>query len=396
MRPRSERRVIAIGSRSESVAGTASYVCLQTLLVAASLRVLVSPLVGSHHRRCQGTRPDCSNETVHTQRREVEDALRVFTESLGPWLGDRVGVWPPDQRGNARPHDPGYLIEVALGHVPRLPELESLDVRAALHRIREARNRWAHFDELPHEQVADLLNDVTTCLRCVGGQDISPSSFGHDHASGASGSGHRRSRSAEFRAEQWGRRYAPHCRPINELVDAFIVEAGGRWMPFLAPYHGGTDAEVLLLFQDPGRMTNPIHGGSGFIGCENDDPSAETLAICLDRAGVSPSRVMPWNAYPWYLEAQGAVTSSRLNEGLDALRRLVGLLPKCHTVVTGGAVAHRSWARFRTRHPSTVQPLRHLETFHTSGQGIVNGGQQTKDIGMAHVVATLKAAVTRP
>lgn len=120
-------------------------------------------------------------------------------------------------------------------------------------------------------------------------------------------------------AEQWERRFAEHCRPINLLVEELIAEKGGRWMPFVAPYHGGAHAEVLLLFQDPGRMTNQANGGSGFIGCENDDPSAETLALCLDQAGVEQRQVMPWNAYPWYLPEQAGVSAAQRVEGLDAL-----------------------------------------------------------------------------
>ena len=56
-------------------------------------------------------------------------------------------------------------------------------------------------------------------------------------------------------------------------------------------------------------MTSVDHGGSGFLGCENDDPSAQVLGECLDAAGLGARQVTPWNAYPWFLPDQGRVTS---------------------------------------------------------------------------------------
>lgn len=164
-------------------------------------------------------------------------------------------------------------------------------------------------------------------------------------------------------------------------------------MPYVAPYHGGIHSEVLLLFQDPGKMTNQINGGSGFIGCENDDPSAELLAVCLDTAGIAQAQVMPWNAYPWYLPEQGGVGARLRREGIDPLQRVIALLPQLHTVISCGAVAHDSWRRFSDAHPTDAASVRHLETFHTSGRGITNGGRQKKAAGIDHVVATLRSSM---
>lgn len=164
-------------------------------------------------------------------------------------------------------------------------------------------------------------------------------------------------------------------------------------MPYVAPYYGGIHAKILLLFQDPGRKTNTGHGGSGFIGCENDDPSAQLLAQCLDEAGLRQSDVISWNSYPWFLPDQGGVSVGRREEGLDPLHRLLALLPAVHTVVTHGAVGHDTWERFVARYPGETA-YRHLETFHTSGQGIINGGKQPKAVGKAHVTATLRRAAS--
>jgi hypothetical protein len=58
-------------------------------------------------------------------------------------------------------------------------------------------------------------------------------------------------------------------------------------------------------------------------------------------------------------------------------------------------VAHDSWRRFTDNYPDAATTPRHLETFHTSGRGITNGGKQTKVTGTAHVVATLIQATNQ-
>ena len=327
-------------------------------------------------------------------RARVEETLRLVAERLGPWMGRRLGIWPPDRRGQIQPHDIAYLVGVVLERRGTFEELEDTDGGAAIYRPRDVRNAWAHFAPLDETEVQRVAAAAAVVLECIG--DGSLVAFGSALPTdrGAAASGHRRARSVAFRAEQWEQRFAEHCRPVNLLVEELIAEKGGRWMPPVAPYHGGVNAEVLLLFQDPGRMTSQANGGSGFIGCENDDPSAETLAICLDRAGVHQHQVIPWNAYPWYLPDQGGVNASQRVEGVDALHRLLNLLPEVHTVVSCGAVAHDSWRRFASAYPDAVVDLRHLETFHTSGRGISNGGRQLKADGILHVISTLRRAAT--
>jgi hypothetical protein len=55
----------------------------------------------------------------------------------------------------------------------------------------------------------------------------------------------RRMADPEFRAEQDRDRYAPHVRPVNELVDDLRDQDGRGWMPHVAPLHGGVTARVL-------------------------------------------------------------------------------------------------------------------------------------------------------
>lgn len=350
----------------------------------------------------------------------VDKAIRVTSAALRPWIEERVDDWPRDGSGRTEPRDPSYLIWVALNYKPvRLHKELGESGNLLLQDLRHTRNRWAHhipFDDL------DVVRSLDTCRRmllAVGadgaaqtiksqirgvvadepvtavaapGVTTTPPEVG---ASSSSAAGHRRMRSPAFREEQWAHRFDPHVAPINRLVDDLISEKGGGWMPYIPPYHGGTDTKILLLYQDPGKMTSTAHGGSGFLGCENDDPSAQVVAECLDAAGIDQSDVISWNAYPWFLPEQGGVTVSMINEGLDPLRRLLELLPDLHTVITGGTKAHDSWRRFSQRFPDAASRYRHFETFHTSGRGITNGGRQTKAEGLDHVVATLAEANDR-
>ena len=99
-----------------------------------------------------------------------------------------------------------------------------------------------------------------------------------------------------FRQLEEADRYAPHVRPINELVDALRDDARG-WMPHIAPLHGGTAAQVLSVLRDPGPATRDTVG-SGFLCIENDDLTAERQLQMFADVGITPADITPWNAYP--------------------------------------------------------------------------------------------------
>src|SRR5258708_3149377 len=79
----------------------------------------------------------------------------------------------------------------------------------------------------------------------------------------------RRMADGKFRLEQHQPRYAPHVRPINEMVDGLRDQDGRGWMPHVAPWHGGVQARVLSVLRDPGPKTAD-DVGSGFLCVEND------------------------------------------------------------------------------------------------------------------------------
>jgi len=106
-----------------------------------------------------------------------------------------------------------------------------------------------------------------------------------------------------FHADQTARAFtAPHVAPINAFVDSIRDRDGRGWALYVPPHHGGVDARVISVLRDPGPATQ-LGVGSGFISVENDDPTAERMARLFDRFGIPARVVLPWNAYPWYINA---------------------------------------------------------------------------------------------
>jgi uracil-DNA glycosylase len=143
-----------------------------------------------------------------------------------------------------------------------------------------------------------------------------------------------------FRQLQWEHRYEPHVEPINRMADAYAAE--GRPMPYVAPVHGGINARMLFILRDPGPGTADSHReGTRWLCIENDDQSAERFSGLLVRAGIRVEDTLPWNAYPWYINAKPS--GEQLRAGLEPLNRLLGMLPDLQVVVLMGNSAQTSW-----------------------------------------------------
>jgi hypothetical protein len=189
---------------------------------------------------------------------------------------------------------------------------------------------------------------------------------------------YRRMRDPLFKRSQEDGIWLPHVRPINELVDQ-LREQGRGWMPYIAPLYGGVEAEMLSILRDPGPMTNAALDGSGFLCLENDDPAAELFATLLAEAGIAPSRMTPWNAYPWYINRKP--NTAELTAGLDPLRRLLGLLPRLRVVMLNGGDAQTLWRKFAAAHPQTATSYLALPTYHTARQAFIG----TEDVRAARM-----------
>src|SRR5688500_4453317 len=107
----------------------------------------------------------------------------------------------------------------------------------------------------------------------------------------------------KFREEQWARRYDDHVAPLNLLVDELGKREGRNSVPYIAPMYGGVNARLLSLLRDPGPKTQTT-GGSGFLSMENDDATAETICGLFAGADINAKDIIPWNAYPWYINRQ--------------------------------------------------------------------------------------------
>jgi hypothetical protein len=171
----------------------------------------------------------------------------------------------------------------------------------------------------------------------------------------------------EFRQEQWERRYDEHIAPINRLVDELQVKSDRGWLPYVAPMYGGVNARLLSVLRDPGPKTRSGQG-SGFLCMENDDPSAEAIVGYFSEAGIDPLDILPWNAYPWYINRNPS--SPELEAGIEPLRRVIDMLPRLQVVMLHGGAAKSAWKRFERRFPGIIKErnLHVIKTYHTSRQ----------------------------
>jgi hypothetical protein len=128
-------------------------------------------------------------------------------------------------------------------------------------------------------------------------------------------------------------------------------------------------ARVLFVARDPGPKTQGEQGGSGFLSLENDDASAERFATLLEEAGIPATETLPWNAYPWYINRDPR--AAELEDGVEPLARLLGLLPRLRVVVLLGGSAQDGWRRLERRHPALVSGLEIVRTYHTSSQAFI-------------------------
>lgn len=194
-----------------------------------------------------------------------------------------------------------------------------------------------------------------------------------------------------FQKDQWRRRFAPHVAPVNKLVDALRRERGEQ-IPYVAPLYGGIDAEALFILQDPGPGTDDSGRGSGFICTQNDDPTAELFADCLDACKLDVCRILGWNAYPWQLpEGQKRPKANQLEAGVEPTRRLLELLPKLKSIVLMGRVAEDGWNRLIRRHPELAKRYNVVPSPHPSRRGLVGGGM-TREEGIGKVKQAMRTA----
>lgn len=175
----------------------------------------------------------------------------------------------------------------------------------------------------------------------------------------------RRMADSKFCDEQYQHRYDEHIARINRFVDE--LRRNGKEVPYVASMHGGVNARLLSVLSDPGRMTRE-NGGSGFLCMENDDPTAEKISKLFAEAGIYACDVLPWNAYPWYINRTPKPVELQI--GIEPLKHIIDLLPALRVVMLHGVSAHKGWKKLTRQYPDlvAVRGLHVIETYHPSPQ----------------------------
>lgn len=158
-----------------------------------------------------------------------------------------------------------------------------------------------------------------------------------------------------------------HVAPLTEFVKRLRSQrGGGEAVPWFDPDEAGVGARILVLLEAPGpratgpRGPRPAARGSGFVSCNNDDPTAANMWSLLRDAGIDRRQdLVTWNVVPWYVgdgSAVRAVTVRDLKEARPALLELLTLLPDLRVTVLLGRKAAAGWRRAQIDFPSIEAP----------------------------------------
>lgn len=156
------------------------------------------------------------------------------------------------------------------------------------------------------------------------------------------------------------------------------------------------DALALSISRDPGPQAGGDKG-SGFLSVENDDPSAERMGQFFRGAGIDYRDVVPWNVYPWYINANP--TTEQLRAGVEPLRQLMGLMPHLRVVLVHGTSAEKGWKLFLREYLDVVERrgIAWVSTYHTSRQALQTPDPVERGYREAHIrnACALAASVLR-
>jgi hypothetical protein len=97
-------------------------------------------------------------------------------------------------------------------------------------------------------------------------------------------------------------------------------------IPDFDPLDGGSNAQVLFLFEAPG----PKAVASGFISRNNPDETAKNFFLFNVEAGIDRRRTVTWNAVPWYIGSGTKIRPAKRKDVREADEWLKALLDALH------------------------------------------------------------------
>ena len=127
---------------------------------------------------------------------------------------------------------------------------------------------------------------------------------------------------------------APGTPPITANIDS--LRTSDRWLPYVAPLHGGIDARCprCSAIPAPELATRVAQACSA---SKNHDQSAEKQFRIMESVGLAPQDSTPWNAYPWYVNR--APSAAELRSATPTLVALLELLPNVEFFLLQGGEA---------------------------------------------------------
>ena len=177
--------------------------------------------------------------------------------------------------------------------------------------------------------------------------------------------GDQRMSDSTFKVDQLARLNESHIAPFNKLVEELGGRDDGGRPPWIAPMYFGSESRVLCVLRDPGKRADAA-AGSGFLCIENNDETSRRQKRMMQEAGINPRDMLPWNAYPWFIDR--APSTIELKLGVDPLLRVLREMPRLRAVMLMGSEAQKSWQLLLRHHADmiTVRGIRWVPTFHPS------------------------------
>ena len=150
-----------------------------------------------------------------------------------------------------------------------------------------------------------------------------------------------------------------HVKPLTSLIEE--IRGRGLQVPNVDPNDGGVNARALFLLTTPG----PEAVVSGFVSCDNPDPTAANMRKSWEVTGIQRKHVALWNVVPYCLSTPSESrnpTSEEIQRAAPDTQRFIDLFPHLRAIVFCGTTHTRKaiqWLRIQD----------HIEKFTTNHTG---------------------------